>query len=98
MDGLSYADPSGKRVRNGSEERGIRGAESGTSRYCGGRSFAGSGRTWMSMTIPLSSLATAASQALSDMRTDLRSPFTGVLMLNEIRSRETSDNSSANSF
>jgi hypothetical protein len=58
----------------------------------------GSGRTWMSMTSPLRSLATAAGQALSDTRTGLRSPFTGALMLNEIRSRDTSDNSSENSF
>lgn len=73
-----------------------------TSKYCGGWSFAsddrGNGRTEMSMTSPLNSLATAATHALSDMRTGLRSPLMLTRTLNEMRSRETADNSSWNSF
>lgn len=69
--------------------------ESGTSRYCGGGGRTdGSGRSWISMTSPRSSLATAAGHANSDMRTVLRSPRTTAVTVKRIRSRGTSASSS----
>ena len=98
-DGVGDGDRDGDRDCGGDNFDEGFGFEDGTSRYCGGGPSPLPRRTSMSMTSPLSSLATAGAHALSDIRTVRWSPRDVFIdTVNAIRSLSTCPSSSGNSF